>query len=78
MTGDNLIESLPDRPWDDLLRRLEGIGRQLAVGAHEVTIHVMIHEGRPVQWLRPEIRSLEPKSSARAFLDLLEDRQNPP
>ena len=72
MTGDNLIESLPERPWEDLLRRFEGIGRQLAVGTHEVIIHVMVHEGRPVQWFRPEIRSLEPKSSGRAFLDLLE------
>lgn len=66
------VQALPSYPWDALLRRLEGLGLQHAIGTHKINFSVMVHNGKPVLWFRPEVLSLEPKASGRQFLDLLE------
>ena len=55
--------------WHDILCRLRGIGDQVSPGAARVTITMYVCDGEPSQWFEPIVERLEPRRSARQFLE---------
>lgn len=62
---------MSDFTWRDVHNRLRSIGSQVPSGAACVTIHILILDGEPVQWVVPEVKRLEPRRAAQQFVDWL-------
>lgn len=69
--GESVVR-LKTYPWESVLLRLQSVAQQAPIGACVVSVQIMLYDGRPVQWFKPEMRPLEPKRSALDFLACVE------
>ena len=57
--------------WRDVQNRLRNVGAQNPSGAAIVTLHVLMFDGEPVQWVVSEPIRLEPRRAAQQFVQFL-------
>ena len=55
--------------WSTIARRLESCAR--GMGVKVVIVRVVVRNGRPVHWTKPEVTPIEPASKADRFVALL-------
>jgi hypothetical protein len=63
------LEGAAESTWRQVARRMESCAR--FGGAAIIIARVVVFNGRACFWLRPEVRTLEPRTSGEEFLALL-------
>jgi len=71
---EHVIEGIT-RDWRDIVLRLQQMTRN-DQGASVLDIRILCIRGRPAYWFRPNKRTIEPASAAKAFCDALEIEPN--
>ena len=63
------------REWLSVVRRLQSVSKTQGLACVSITV-LVDDSGKPITWLEPRVKKIEPRSAAQALLNLISENKD--